>query len=84
MIKEIQALRKKLPNRGYVKAILEAEREIIGKGKKLRISEDEIKNFFTRRAVSSESKLHIINASKKAIENAKKAERELKALATAQ
>ena len=83
MQKEIIALRKKLPKRGYVKIILQAERSIVGKRKRLRFTEDEIKNLFTGRAVKDESKQLILEATGKALVNRSKFEKRIKRMAAA-
>lgn len=78
MNENITALREKLPKR-YVKLILEAEREAIGKRKKLRITEQEIKNLFSSRSVDAGKQVIIIANAKKVV---KKIERHNKLVNT--
>ena len=77
MKKEIQALKAKLPKRGYTQLVMENTTD--DKGKQL-ITIDIIKQFFAGRKVKHENKIIVIKGVKAAIEKLNKKELELKSL----
>lgn len=83
MRKNIIALRQKLPTRGYVKLILEAEREAIGPRKKMRITEDEVKNLFSSRSVDPDKKLIIIENARTVVKKIKEHNQRVNSMAAA-
>ena len=64
MRKEIKALRKKLPHKGYIPLII---KEVDNNADKQLVTRDVIINFFMGRAVKHESKIAVVKYVNKAI-----------------